>query len=132
MDDWLEGIAPMKRHVLIRFGMWEEILVQCLPMDEELYCVTTAMMRYARTVAFSNSGDIAGTKAEWDAFLAARDQMLESRMLFNNACHDTLGVAERMMLGELEYREGNHGKACNHLRESIELDDYLPYDEPWG
>ncbi len=132
MADWLEGFVPMKQHVLIRFGMWDEILAQSLPEDEELYCVTTAMMRYARSVACSNSGDIAGAKAERDAFYAARDRVPDSRMLFNNRCPDILGVAEQMMLGELAYREGDYDVAFDHLRKAAEIDDNLPYDEPWG
>ena len=26
MADWLEGFVPMRLHVLIRFGMWGEII----------------------------------------------------------------------------------------------------------
>src|SRR5262249_22193701 len=29
-------------------------------------------------------------------------------------------------------RRGNHEVAFGHLRRSVELDDALPYDEPWG
>ena len=53
-------------------------------------------------------------------------------MLFNNTCQDILKVAEQMMLGDLEYHQGNHSAAFAHLRRSVELDDNLPYDEPWG
>ena len=37
-----------------------------------------------------------------------------------------------MLTGELEYRRGNFDIAFAHLRRSVELDDALPYDEPWG
>jgi hypothetical protein len=116
MADWLEGFVPMKQHVLIRFGIWEQMLAQPLPEDEALYCVTTAMMRYARSVACSNTDDIEGAKAERDAFLAARDRVPESRMLFNNSCRDILAVAEQILLGELAYREGNHDIALTVYR----------------
>lgn len=132
LADWFEAFVPMKQHVLIRFGRWQDILAQDLPDDEELYCVTLAMMRYARTVALANSGDLAGAEAERELFFAARDRVPESRMLFNNTCRDILQVAEQMLLGELEYHKGNHAAAFGHLRRSVELDDNLPYDEPWG
>ena len=45
MADWFEGFIPMKQHVLIRFGRWTDIVAQELPEDEDLYCVTLAMMR---------------------------------------------------------------------------------------
>jgi tetratricopeptide (TPR) repeat protein len=132
LADWFEGFIPMKQHVLIRFGMWNEILEQDLPKDAELYCATTAMLRYARTVALANTKKLEEAEAERDLFFAARDQVPESRMLFNNTCRDILKVAEQMLLGELEYHKGNHEAAFAHLRKSVEIDDALPYDEPWG
>jgi tetratricopeptide (TPR) repeat protein len=132
MADWFEAFVPMKQHVLIRFGLWQDILEQDLPEDRDLFCVTTAMMHYARTVAFANLRDLEKAEAERDLFFKARDRVPESRMLFNNTCRDILGVAEQMMLGELQYHKGNHGKAFEHLRRSVETDDTLPYDEPWG
>ncbi|MEL7448408.1 MAG: tetratricopeptide repeat protein [Pseudomonadota bacterium] len=132
LADWFEAFIPMKQHVLIRFGLWDDILAQPLPEDTELYCVTITVMRYARTVALANKGRIADADAEREAFFAARDRVPESRTLFNNACQDILKVAEQMLLGELEYHKGNVDAAFTHLRRSIELDDGLPYDEPWG
>jgi hypothetical protein len=111
MADWFEGFIPMKQHALIRFGKWSDILAQDLPEDPELYSVTTAMMRYARTVALANTGKLAEAEAERDLFFEARDAVPESRMLFNNTCRDILAVAEQMLLGELEYHKGNHDKA---------------------
>ncbi|TNE46681.1 MAG: hypothetical protein EP341_09910 [Sphingomonadales bacterium] len=132
MADWFEGFIPMKQHVLIRFGRWQDILDQDLPEDEELYCVTLAMTRYARTVALANLHRIEEAETEKHAFYAALDRVPPSRMLFNNTCRDILKVAEQMMLGELAYHQRNHETAFAHLRKSIEIDDTLPYDEPWG
>jgi tetratricopeptide (TPR) repeat protein len=132
MADWFEGFIPMKQHVLIRFGHWQDILDQALPKDEELYSVTLAMMRYARTVALANTQRIDDALAERDRFYKARDRVPESRMLFNNTCRDIFKVAEQMMLGELAYHMGEHETAFTHLRKSVEIDDNLPYDEPWG
>jgi len=56
----------------------------------------------------------------------------KTRMLFNNTCIDMLAIAETMMLGEIEYRKSNFDAAFAYLRKSVELDDNLPYDEPWG
>jgi tetratricopeptide (TPR) repeat protein len=52
--------------------------------------------------------------------------------VFNNTCLDILAIASEMLDGELEYRRGDHDAAFSHLRRSVELDDGLPYDEPWG
>ena len=132
LADWVEGFVPVAQHVLIRFGKWQEILDQPLPDDGELYCVTTAMMHYARAVAYASTGRVAEAEQEREAFGAARDRVPTSRMMFNNTCLDILAVAEAMMTGEVEYRKGNFGAAFEHLDRAVELDDNLPYDEPWG
>ena len=132
MADWVEAFCPMKQHVLIRFGMWDEIKAQPLPDDTELYAVTTALIHYAKTVAHAATGDIAGAEAEREDFRLAKAAVPETRMLFNNTCADILDVAEAMLEGELSYRKGDFDEAFAHLRRSVELDDNLPYDEPWG
>src|SRR5690606_10382319 len=132
LADWLEGFLSMKVHALIRFGRWSEVLAEPLPADPELYCVTTAMLRYARGVALAASGDVPGAEAERVLFREAVGRVPESRTVFNNRCIDILAVAASMLDGELEYRKGNHDVAFEHLRASVARDDALPYDEPWA
>lgn len=132
MADWLEGFISMRTHVLIRFGRWQEILDTPLPDDPELYAMTTAMAHYARGVAYSATGMVDEAAEERLLFRAAVGRVPETRYVFNNSCVDILAIASEMLDGELEYRRGNHDVAFAHLRRSIELDDGLPYDEPWG
>ncbi|WP_329034326.1 hypothetical protein OIE71_17860 [Streptomyces sp. NBC_01725] len=132
MADWLEGFLAMRVHVLIRFGRWADILALPLPADADLYRVTTAMIRYARGVAYSATGRIPEAETERTAFHLAVERVPESRMLFNNTCRDILAVASAMLDGELHYREGEYDLAFASLERSIALDDSLPFDEPWG
>ncbi|GGT16427.1 tetratricopeptide repeat protein [Streptomyces chromofuscus] len=132
MADWLEGFLAMRVHVLIRFGRWADILRLPFPEDARLYCVTTAMLHYARAVALSATGRIDEAEAERRLFREAFARVPQSRTLFNNTCVDILAIASEMLDGELEYRKGNHAEAFAALERSIELDDSLPYDEPWG
>ncbi|WP_217251435.1 hypothetical protein [Streptomyces sp. AC602_WCS936] len=132
MADWLEGFLAMRVHVLIRFGRWADILALPLPTDPRLYCVTTAMLHYARGVALSATGRVDEAEAERVRFGEAAARVPDTRTLFNNTCADILAVAAAMLDGELEYRKGDHAAAFAALERSIELDDNLPYDEPWG
>jgi len=132
MADWLEAFLSVRMHVLIRFGRWEEILEVPAPSDPQLYCTVAAMRHYARGVAFSALDRVAEAEAERELFHAAYDAVPESRTLFNNTSRDILAVAAAMLDGELEYRRGDYDTAYAALRTSIELDDNLPYDEPWG
>ena len=132
MADFIEGFLAMKQHVLVRFGKWREIIAQELPADPELYCATTAMMLYAKGVAHSVLGEIPQAEKARTAFLAAKARVPESRRVHNNTVQDLLAIAEQMLAGELEYRRGNVDLGFRHLRRAVELDDALPYDEPWG
>ncbi|MEM7236570.1 MAG: tetratricopeptide repeat protein [Pseudomonadota bacterium] len=132
MADWFEGFVPMRQHVLVRFGMWDAILAQDLPVDTELFCVTLAMIRYARTIALANLGRTAEAETEFVAFEEAWGAVPESRMLFNNSCRDILRVAECMAKGELAYHKGDYDAAFDALRQAVAMDDTLPYDEPWA
>ncbi|MGE0768203.1 MAG: tetratricopeptide repeat protein [Hyphomicrobiaceae bacterium] len=132
MADFLEGYLTMKQHVLVRFGKWREIIAQEPPRDAELYASNVAMMHYAKAVAHSALGNVAEAEREKDLLQAAKLRVPETRRVHNNTVVDLLGVAEEMLNGELEYRKGNFDAAFAHLRKSVELDDNLPYDEPWG
>ena len=132
MADFVEGYIPMKQHVMVRFGKWQDIIDQDLPEDQELYCCTTAMMLYAKGVAHSTLGNIGEAEKAQDAFMVAKTKVPDSRRVHNNKVEDLLAIAEEMLNGELEYRRGNFDTAFAHLRKSVELDDALPYDEPWG
>ncbi|GGW49476.1 hypothetical protein [Streptomyces griseoloalbus] len=132
MADWLEGFLAMRVHVLIRFGRWDDILALPFPADPELHCVTTAMLHYARGVALSATGATDEAGAERENFRAAVSRVPGTRMLFNNTCRDILDIAAAMLDGELAYREGEYDIAFAALERSVELDDNLPYDEPWG
>lgn len=132
MADWLEGFLAMRVHVLIRFGRWQEIINLEIPSDTNLYCTTTAMIYYAKGVALAATGHVSAAEKQKSLFLEAVKAVPESRSLFNNSCRDLLAIACSMLDGELEYRRGNWDAAFAMLRKSIERDDALPYDEPWG
>lgn len=132
MADHLEGILSMRLHVLIRFGRWRQILAEPAPADERLYCNSLAMHHYARAIAWATLQEHEAAAAEAAAFHAARAQVPESRLIFNNTCIDVLGVAAAMMQGELAYHKGDQERAFAHLRAAVYLDDHLEFAEPWG
>ncbi|MDP7724530.1 tetratricopeptide repeat protein [Mycobacterium sp. TY814] len=132
MADWLEAFVPLRTHVLVRFGRWDDLIAQPLPADPDLYCTTATTVHYGRGVAFAASGRLVQAHAEREAFAEAYARIPESRSLFNNTSRDILAVADAMLDGEIAYREGSFDEAFRYLRHAVELDDGLPYDEPWG
>ena len=132
MADWLEAFLAMRVHALIRFGKWKDVLALQMPHDKELYCVTTALLHYAKGVALAALGRVEEADSERRLFRESVFDVKPSRTLFNNKCVDILCVAEALLDGEIEYRKGNIDDAFGHLRESISRYDALPFDEPWG
>jgi tetratricopeptide (TPR) repeat protein len=132
MADWLEGFVAMKLHVLVRFGKWQEILDEPLPPDPVLYSVTTATLHYAKGVAHSARAEVAAAETEQQRFFEALTGVQMTRRIFSNTCTDILAIAAAMLRGEIEYRKGNHEQAFAHLRMAVQLDDHLPFNEPWG
>ncbi|KAF4944424.1 hypothetical protein FGADI_12705 [Fusarium gaditjirri] len=132
MADWLETFRSVRPHILIRFGKWEEIIGMPLPTDQELLCVTTATIHYAKGVAYAALGNVDESAKQRELFIAAKARVPPTRTQYPNKCLDVLAVAEAMLDGELEYRRGNIELAFEHLRKSIDLDDGLRYAEPWA
>jgi tetratricopeptide (TPR) repeat protein len=132
MADWLEAFVPLRIHVLVRFGRWDELIAQPMPEDVDLYCSTATTIHYGRGVAHAAKGQLPQARAERDAFADAYARIPDTRYLFNNTARDILAIAGEMLDGEIDYREGRFDDAFAHLRRAIELDDSLPYDEPWG
>jgi tetratricopeptide (TPR) repeat protein len=132
MADWLEAFVPLRIHALIRFGRWDDLIAEPRPDDLELYCSTAATIHYGRGVAHAAKGQLPQAHAEREAFAAAYGRIPDTRYLFNNTVHDILAIAGAMLDGEIAYREGRFEEGFAHLRRAIELDDALPYDEPWG
>ena len=132
MADLVEGYFGLKYHALIRFGKWRELIDMPVPIDPDLYVVTTAIYRYSRALAYAASGDLSSADIEQKLFKDAFERVPETRMMFNNKCIDLLNIADSMLMGEIEYRKNNFEVAFKYLTMAIENEDSLPYDEPWG
>ena len=95
MADWLEAFVPLRIHVLVRFGRWDDLIAQPLPEDVDLYCTTAATIHYGRGVAHAAKGQLPQARAEREAFAAAYARIPDSRYLFNNTARDILADRRR-------------------------------------
>ncbi|WP_347311052.1 hypothetical protein [Defluviimonas sp. SAOS-178_SWC] len=132
MPELFESFYGKKIHAMIRFGNWQGILDEPFPEDRALYCYTTAAMHQARAIALANLGRHGEAADERERAVSARKAIPEQWMVFNNTCEDVLQVGEAMMDGEIAFKAGRIDEGLAHLRRSVELDDNLVYDEPWG
>ncbi|KAK0385553.1 hypothetical protein NLU13_6732 [Sarocladium strictum] len=132
LANWMEFFLAVRVHVLVRFGMWEEILKLEEHADRDLYCVTNVMRRYGRGIAFAATGKVTEAEQERELFKEAWALVPPTRLDFPNKIVDILHVAAAMLDGEIEYRKGNFDVAFGRLRDAIRLEDALPFAEPWG
>lgn len=125
-----DGLMPTSRHVLIRFGKWEEVLALDPPRDFQKLSI--AMHHYARGIALSALGRASEARKEQRLFQSAAAKVPGDWWVFQNRVHDILPIAEAMLEGEILYREGREEEAFGVLRKGVELEDALVYDEPPG
>jgi tetratricopeptide (TPR) repeat protein len=132
MADFVEVFFSVRPHVMVRFGMWEELKALPVPGDSMLYCVTTAAIYYAKGVAYAATGDISEAERHRDLYNNAVKNVPSTRLDFPNRCIDILGVGTAMLDGEIAYRKGDYSSAFKSLRLAVDLDDGLGYSEPWS
>lgn len=128
----LEAYYSTRVHVLVRFGRWHDIIREPMPADPKIYLVTTAMLHYAKGIAFATLRRFPEAQEQRRLFFESLERIPRQHRFFNNWAHDVFGVAEKMLDGEMQYHLGNHEAAYEHLRESVRRDDNLEYIEPWA
>jgi len=130
MPDYVEAFLGAHYCVLVRFGMWQEILD--LPAPPADYRATTAYWRYARCAALATLRRVEEAEREQRAFLEAAKAVPDTAVIGNNKVHASLAIAESLVAGEIAYRKGEFDAAFAHLRDGVAKEDALKYDEPWG
>ena len=130
---YLESYSALDVHVMVRFGRWEELLRLEPPKNKRLMLYRSASIYYARGLAYAALGNVAEAKKEMDRLNSLRqDPEAALRILHNNSVADLLAVDAVMLRGEILYREERYEDAFTHLRQAVEMQDNLNYDEPWG
>jgi tetratricopeptide (TPR) repeat protein len=126
----VEGFVAMPYEVMVRFGMWDEIL--SAPDHPDYMVLTRALRLAARGIAHSAKGDVKAARREQAAYLEACKRVPAEETLGNNTGQGILAVATPMLEGEILVREGKVDEGIVRLREAIKAEDVLKYDEPPG
>lgn len=114
--------------VLKRFGRWDDVLRE--PRPRGGLPISTAMWHYSRGIAYAAKGDVDSAVKEQEKFREAVKKVPDGALTGINPAHKVLSIAERMLIGEIEFRRGNLNKALAVLREGVAIEDDLLYMEP--
>lgn len=125
---FVDGMHAMPYELALRFGQWDHLLAE--PEPAEHFPVARAVRLYARGVAFAAKQQVAEARAEQGKFRAAKNALPTEAMFVLNTAADVLAIADRMLEGEILYREGKVDDAVAALRDAVQREDALRYIEP--
>lgn len=114
---------------LVRFARWEEILTEEKPPEKLKF--STAIWHYARSVAFTRTGDLKAAEVE----LAAMTPLLTNESIWfldgnDYPASQILSIAESLGAGELALARKDFASAISHFSDAVEGQNALPYTEP--
>jgi tetratricopeptide (TPR) repeat protein len=125
----IEGFGAMPDEVMVRFGMWDEILAAPQP-DKDYMPYTNAFHHAARAIAFAAKDKTAEARAEQKLWVEGFTKVPEGEVFHNNPMPAIYTLAGAMVEGEILIREGKTDQGLSKLREAVKLEDALHYDEP--
>jgi tetratricopeptide (TPR) repeat protein len=114
----------------VRFGRWDEIRARPNPAPDLPYI--TAIWHYAQGMAAVRENRI-GAAQQHHAALAklADDPTIEAMLMWDRyPLSLATGIAERTVRAELALARGDASAAIAALREAVEIEGRVPYDEP--
>jgi len=124
----IDGYFAMPYENHLRFGHWDAMLAE--PKPAPVMPIATAVWHYGRGVAFAAKSQTDSAIVAQQEFLAAESAVPKNALIRRTPAFDFLGIAEKMLDGEILYRTGNLEGAVATLRQSVEREDRILYHEP--
>src|SRR6188472_897322 len=126
-----EANVAMPLEVMVRFGLWDEILAEPEKYSEKMW-FTRAFHHAARAIAYAAKSDTVNARKAQSIFVGRAKLVPKEDFVSNNSCEALLAVAVPMVEGEILIAEGKIDGGIEQLRAAIQKEDALKYDEPPG
>jgi tetratricopeptide (TPR) repeat protein len=123
-----DGFMVFRSEVEMRFGRWDAVLQEPEPAPQ--FLLARALWRYSRAVALTALGRMDDARAERALFQDAVAAVPAERTKGNNAAADILAIAALSLDGEMLAKEEKFDEAILKLREAVQREDKLVYNEP--
>ena len=122
--------ATIPMHVLVKFEQWEKILASPKPEDDLAY--PKAIWHYARGMAYANLNKPTEAQNELDSLNKLSESEDVKRIIIwsINPAEQVCKIASNVLEAELLTKNGNYKSAIELLKQAIQLEDGLNYNEP--
>jgi tetratricopeptide (TPR) repeat protein len=124
-----DGFFAVQLEVMVRFGLWDEILAEPDKYPEGMPFVR-AFQHAAGATAYAAKGDTANARKEQAVFLERANLVPKETQLGNNTAGPILSLATDMLEGEILVAEKNIDAGIAELQTAVKEEDALKYDEP--
>jgi tetratricopeptide (TPR) repeat protein len=130
----LQFFAAVPYQALVRFGKWDEILREPLPVYDGPLVI--GLWHFARGMAHSAKKQFQEASIELDRLraLAQDPEVAKIQLWTPNSIGKVLSIGVAVLEGDLAARQGQFDRAVAHLDRGVRLEDGLSYIEPpdWG
>ncbi|MEO9479035.1 MAG: hypothetical protein ABJO28_05605 [Maribacter dokdonensis] len=126
----LQHFYTIPFYISVKFGKWEEIL----ELENEVPSLKypAAILNYARGMAFLSLGEMEKAKKElYSLETFAKDESLKEITIWDiNTVSVLVQIARNVLKAEILAKEFKYAESISLLREAIEIEDGLNYNEP--
>ena len=126
----LQHFYTIPFYICVKFGKWEEIL----ELENEVPSLKSpaAILNYARGMAFLSLGEMEKAKKElYSLETFAKDESLKEITIWDiNTVSVLVQIARNVLKAEILAKEFKYSESISLLREAIEVEDGLNYNEP--
>jgi tetratricopeptide (TPR) repeat protein len=126
----LQHYKAIPFYAYVRFGKWDAILKEASPKDEHPY--PKGVWHYARGMAFTALNELEKAEEELKKLDKLKDfgNVNDLKIWGINSAGDLLKIASMVLNGEIAAKEKNYEESIGYLRDAVELEKLLLYDEP--
>lgn len=123
----LDVLTAAAYEIHLRFGKWDAMLAEPKPAALPF---AMAIWHNARGIARAAKKDVGGAKIEQREFVEACKHVPPNLTFRNHRTAPLLSIAEKLLEGEILYREGRVDAAVAALREGVGREDKLDFTDP--
>jgi pimeloyl-ACP methyl ester carboxylesterase/tetratricopeptide (TPR) repeat protein len=125
----LAGFRVVPYWANVRFGRWAAILAEPAPPASNVFL--TGAWHFARGTALVATGKVAEADEALRALEALMDRKeLDAPLFSPNTGRAILGIAPKVLAGEIAAAKGEFDRAIAALEQGVRLEDALVYTEP--